>query len=130
MTRRPTERDEFVVPPELAEVAERLGVPLPAGSRVRFEVVDVGPDDHFRVPAPREGDHDESSSENSATLRGMTEAPDTADPLSGWDPRRRAALEQLWARFEQSGPVGPNLGDELVAERRREAAAEDELVPE
>ncbi len=31
---------EFVVAPELAEVAERLGVPLHAGDRVRFEVVD------------------------------------------------------------------------------------------
>ena len=31
---------EFVVAPELAEVAERLGVPLHAGNRVRFEVID------------------------------------------------------------------------------------------
>jgi hypothetical protein len=31
---------EFVVAPELAEVAERLGVPLHAGDRVRFEVID------------------------------------------------------------------------------------------
>lgn len=31
---------EFVVAPELAEVAERLGVPLHAGDRVRFEVVE------------------------------------------------------------------------------------------
>lgn len=30
---------EFVVVPELAEVAERLGVPLHAGDRVRFEVI-------------------------------------------------------------------------------------------
>jgi hypothetical protein len=30
---------EFVVAPELAEVAERLGVPLHAGDRVRFEVI-------------------------------------------------------------------------------------------
>lgn len=35
---------EFVVAPELAEVAERLGVPLHAGDRVRFEVVDGGRD--------------------------------------------------------------------------------------
>ena len=35
---------EFVVEPELAEMAQRLGVPLHAGDRVRFEVVDgVGP---------------------------------------------------------------------------------------
>lgn len=33
---------EFVVAPELAEVAERLGVPLHAGDRVRFEVIDGG----------------------------------------------------------------------------------------
>lgn len=33
---------EFVVAPELAEVAERLGVPLHAGDRVRFEVLDGG----------------------------------------------------------------------------------------
>lgn len=32
----------FVVAPELAEVAERLGVPLHAGDRVRFEVVQGG----------------------------------------------------------------------------------------
>ena len=31
---------EFVVAPELAEVAERLDVPLHAGDRVRFEVID------------------------------------------------------------------------------------------
>lgn len=31
---------EFVVAPELAEVAERLGVPRHAGDRVRFEVID------------------------------------------------------------------------------------------
>ena len=31
---------EFVVEPELAEMAQRLGVPLHAGNRVRFEVID------------------------------------------------------------------------------------------
>jgi len=31
---------EFIVAPELAEVAERLGVPLHAGDHVRFEVID------------------------------------------------------------------------------------------
>ncbi len=31
---------EFVAAPELAEVAERLGVPLHAGDRARFEVID------------------------------------------------------------------------------------------
>jgi hypothetical protein len=30
---------EFIVAPELAEVAERLGVSLHAGDRVRFEVI-------------------------------------------------------------------------------------------
>jgi hypothetical protein len=35
---------EFVVAPELAEVAERLGVPVHAGDRVRFEVIDGGRD--------------------------------------------------------------------------------------
>ena len=35
---------EFVVAPELAEVAKRLGVPLHAGDRVRVEVVDGKPD--------------------------------------------------------------------------------------
>jgi hypothetical protein len=33
---------EFVVAPELAEVAERLGVPLHAGDRVRLEIIDGG----------------------------------------------------------------------------------------
>jgi hypothetical protein len=33
---------EFVVPRELAEVAERLGVPLHTGDHVRFEVIDGG----------------------------------------------------------------------------------------
>lgn len=33
---------EFVVAPELAAVAERLGVPLHAGDRVRFDVIEGG----------------------------------------------------------------------------------------
>lgn len=33
---------EFVVARELAEVAKRLGVPLHAGDRVRFEVIEGG----------------------------------------------------------------------------------------
>lgn len=33
---------EFVVPPELAGVAERLGLPLHAGDRVKLEVIDGG----------------------------------------------------------------------------------------
>lgn len=35
---------EFFVAPELAEVAERLGVPLHVGDRVRFEVIDGEPE--------------------------------------------------------------------------------------
>jgi VTC domain len=41
----PDEMHEFVVTPELAEVAERLGVPLHTGDRVRFEVIARGPTD-------------------------------------------------------------------------------------
>jgi hypothetical protein len=41
---------EFVVAPELARVAERLGVPLHAGQRVRFQVIDGG----GSAPARRE----------------------------------------------------------------------------
>jgi len=36
------EQHEFVVAPELAEVAERLGLPLHTGDRVRFEVIEGG----------------------------------------------------------------------------------------
>jgi hypothetical protein len=43
---------EFVVAPELAEVAERLGVPLHAGDRVRFEVVEGGNDPTRHEPWP------------------------------------------------------------------------------
>ena len=47
-----------------------------------------------------------------------------ADPLAGWDPRRRAALEAVWEQFQQAaGDV--SLSDELIADRRREAAADD-----
>ena len=42
------------------------------------------------------------------------------DPLAGWDPRRRAALEALWQAFKDAGG-----DDELIAERRLEAAAEN-----
>jgi hypothetical protein len=48
----PDEMHEFVVAPELAEVAARLGVPLHAGDRVRFEVIARGPTD--AGPAQRE----------------------------------------------------------------------------
>ncbi len=46
------------------------------------------------------------------------------DPLRGWDPRRRAALERIWEAFDK-GAGNDSLSDELIAERRREAAAED-----
>ena len=47
------------------------------------------------------------------------------DPLAGWDPRRRAALEALWQAFKEAGGDAVSLSDELIAERRLEAAAED-----
>jgi hypothetical protein len=51
-----------------------------------------------------------------------------AEPLAGWDPRRRAALEAVWHQFrEAAGDV--SLSDELIADRRREAAAEDDAQP-
>ena len=46
------------------------------------------------------------------------------DPLAGWDPRRRSALEAAWDRFERAAG-DRSLSDELVDERRRKAAAED-----
>ena len=46
------EPNEFVVSAELAEVAERQGVPLHAGERVRFEVIEGGRDDDSDPPAP------------------------------------------------------------------------------
>jgi hypothetical protein len=52
-----------------------------------------------------------------------------AEPLAGWDPRRRAALEAVWEQFQQAaGDV--SLSDELIADRRCEAAAEDAALPE
>ena len=47
-----------------------------------------------------------------------------AEPLAGWDPRRRAALEAVWEQFQQAaGDV--SLSDELIADRLREATADD-----
>ena len=43
---------EFVVAPELAEVAERLGVPLHAGDRIRFEVIHGGADEDIPPRRP------------------------------------------------------------------------------
>jgi hypothetical protein len=51
---------------------------------------------------------------------------DTADdPLAGWDPRRRAALEHIRQQFKEAGGDKVSLVDELIAERRAQAAAED-----
>jgi len=50
----------------------------------------------------------------------MSEATSEADPLTGRDPRRRQALEQLWATFAASDGHGANLSDELICERRGE----------
>ncbi len=47
------------------------------------------------------------------------------DPLRGWDPRRRAALERLRQQFKEAGGDQVSLVDELIAERRLEAAVED-----
>jgi hypothetical protein len=50
------------------------------------------------------------------------------DPLRGLDPRRRAALERIRREFKEAGGAGGDrvsLSDELIAERRLEAAAED-----
>jgi hypothetical protein len=47
-----------------------------------------------------------------------------AEALAGWDPRRRAALEAVWDQFQEAaGDV--SLSDELIADRRREVAADD-----
>ena len=47
------------------------------------------------------------------------------DPLAGSDPRRRAALESLWQAFREARGDAVSLSDELIADRRLEAAAED-----
>ena len=54
----------------------------------------------------------------------MSESGAVEDSLAGWDPRRRASLERLWERFRKAaGDV--RLSDEVIAERRLEAAAAD-----
>ena len=55
----------------------------------------------------------------------MTETGSVDDPLVGWDPRRREALERLWDTFAAAGGAEANLSDELISERRAEAEAED-----
>ncbi len=59
----------------------------------------------------------------------MSEAKSEADPLAGWDPRCRQALERLWASFAAVDGHDANLGDELIEERRAEARAEDSRTP-
>jgi hypothetical protein len=66
-----------------------------------------------------------SSGDATTTVVIMSESSTADDPLAGWDPRRRAALERLRRRFKQAGGDKVSLADELIAERRREAAAED-----
>jgi hypothetical protein len=51
------------------------------------------------------------------------------EPLAGWDPRRRAALEEIWGLFERAAGDA-SLSDELIADRQREAAAEDAPLAE
>lgn len=60
----------------------------------------------------------------------MSEAPTAEDPLAGWDPRRRAALEELWGAFAAAGGNETSLSDELITEHRGEAAAEDQQSPQ
>jgi hypothetical protein len=55
----------------------------------------------------------------------MSERGAVDDPLAGWDPRRRAALERPRQRFKETGGDKVSLADELIAERRLEAAVED-----
>ena len=54
----------------------------------------------------------------------VSEAP-VDDPLLGWDPRRRAALERLWDTFAAAGGNEVTLSGELISEHRAEAKAED-----
>jgi hypothetical protein len=55
----------------------------------------------------------------------MSTAGSHEDPLAGWDPRRRAALERIRHQFKEAGGDKVSLVDELLTERRAEAAAED-----
>lgn len=54
----------------------------------------------------------------------MSGAEAVEDPLAGWDPRRRAALESVWQLFD-AHESATSLSDELILERRLEAEAED-----
>jgi hypothetical protein len=60
----------------------------------------------------------------------MSTTDATDDPLAGWDPRRRAALQRIRAAFKDAGGDQTSLSDELIAERRLAAAAEDGISPD
>lgn len=55
----------------------------------------------------------------------MSTAGSQEDPLAGWDPRRRAALDRIRRQFKDAGGDQIDLVDELLSERRMEAAAQD-----
>lgn len=55
----------------------------------------------------------------------MSSAGSQTDPLAGWDPRRRAALERIRRQFKDACGDEINLVDELLSERNMEAAAHD-----
>jgi hypothetical protein len=79
-------------------------------------------------PGPiRQGSGLASSASAATTVVIMTESGTAEDPLAGWDPRRRAALERIRRQFKEAGGDKVSLVDELIAERRREAAAEDRI---
>lgn len=59
----------------------------------------------------------------------MSEAGSTEEALRGWDPRRSAALEHAWEQFRAAGAGAVSMSEELIAERRREAAAQDAASP-
>jgi hypothetical protein len=58
----------------------------------------------------------------------MSESGTANDPLAGWDPRRRAALQRIRRRFQEAGGDKVSLVDELLAERHLEATAEDRIA--
>lgn len=55
----------------------------------------------------------------------MSEPGSVDDPLVGWDPRRREALQRLWDAFAAAGGSKASLTAELIEEHRAEAEAED-----
>lgn len=63
-----------------------------------------------------------------ATVGDMSEASPLDDPLAGWEPRRREALERLWDAFSDAGARERSLSDELISERRADAEVEDHRV--